>query len=129
MKAKPKSLALAKFQQAGQLAIAKNKAAKVACFSVAEKTPFFFLDFFGRSYMYIYIIFNNIYIYNYVCIYILYICIYICLLCVCGGKAQVEVMFFQFVSSFLGGRGAPVRHKRFGKSNFAMFRSRMSTEF
>lgn len=29
MKAKPKSLALAKFQQAGQLTIAKNKAAKV----------------------------------------------------------------------------------------------------
>ena len=33
MKAKPKSFALAKFQQAGQLAIAKNKAAKVAFLS------------------------------------------------------------------------------------------------
>ena len=30
------------------------------------------------------------------------------IVCVCGGKAQVEVMFFQFVSSFFGGRGAPV---------------------
>ena len=54
MKAKPKSFALAKFQQAGQLAIAKNKAAKVAFLSpfpavrgggLKWKVMFFFFQF------------------------------------------------------------------------------------
>ena len=78
----PKSFALAKFQQAGQLAIAKNKAAKVACF------PYFLgfsRFFFGH-------------LYNWQRNMFFFVCV--------EGRAQVESdVFFQFVSIFFGGCG------------------------
>ena len=75
---------------------------------------------------------SYIQIYIYICIYIyIHMYIYMIIVCVCGGggRPKSKWCFSNLFLVFWGVEEPQFHHKRFGKSNSAMFRSRMSTEF